>query len=93
MSICACILQVPNEDERAEIMDGLLQNVSYSGDLSGQYLAQRTAVGSLVLFPYVTCTGNGTCGLFSRVGAHECSLEFSISIIQILVITHEHSIC
>lgn len=59
MSICACILQVPNEDERAEIMDGLLQNVSYSGDLSGQYLAQRTAVGSLVLFPYVTCTGNG----------------------------------
>lgn len=55
-----CILQVPNEDERAEIMDGLLQNVSYSGDLSGQYLAQRTAVGSLVLFPYVTCTGNGT---------------------------------
>lgn len=54
MSICACILQVPNEDERAEIMDGLLQNVSYSGDLSGQYLAQRTAVGSLVLFLYVT---------------------------------------
>lgn len=49
------LLQVPNEDERAEIMDGLLQNVSYSGDLSGQYLAQRTAVGSLVLFPYVTC--------------------------------------
>lgn len=44
------MFQVPNEDERAEIMDGLLQNVSYSGDLSGQYLAQRTAVGSLVLF-------------------------------------------
>lgn len=44
-------IEVPNEDERAEIMDGLLQNVSYSGDLSGQYLAQRTAgfvLGDLV---------------------------------------------
>lgn len=87
------LLQVPNEDERAEIMDGLLQNVSYSGDLSGQYLAQRTAVGLLVLFPNVTCTGNDIGGLFSRAGAHERSLEFSLSIIQILVFTHEHSIC
>ncbi|XP_048737243.1 peroxisomal ATPase PEX6-like isoform X2 [Ostrea edulis] len=44
-------IEVPNENERAEIMDGLLQNVSYSGDLSGQYLAQRTAgfvLGDLV---------------------------------------------
>ncbi|XP_061172817.1 peroxisomal ATPase PEX6-like isoform X1 [Saccostrea echinata] len=44
-------IEVPNEDARAEIMDGLLQNVSYSGDLSGQYLAQRTAgfvLGDLV---------------------------------------------
>nr|XP_022334212.1 peroxisome assembly factor 2-like isoform X2 [Crassostrea virginica] len=44
-------IEVPDEDERAEMMDGLLQNVSYSGDLSGQYLAQRTAgfvLGDLV---------------------------------------------
>ncbi|XP_069117699.1 peroxisomal ATPase PEX6-like [Argopecten irradians] len=36
-------IEAPNEEERSEILDGLLQNVNYSGDLSGQYLAQRTA--------------------------------------------------
>lgn len=29
------------------MLDGLLQSVCYAGDLSGQYLAQRTAVSIL----------------------------------------------
>ncbi|VDI35901.1 peroxisomal ATPase PEX6-like [Mytilus galloprovincialis] len=36
-------IESPDENERAEMLDGLLQSVCYAGDLSGQYLAQRTA--------------------------------------------------
>lgn len=36
-------IESPDENERTEMLDGLLQNVCYAGDLSGQYLAQRTA--------------------------------------------------
>lgn len=37
------------------MLDGLLQSVCYAGDLSGQYLAQRTAVS---IFPI---NGWGLC--------------------------------
>ncbi|KAJ8309182.1 hypothetical protein KUTeg_014056 [Tegillarca granosa] len=36
-------IEVPTENDRQEMLDGLLQNVCYSGDVTGQYLAQRTA--------------------------------------------------
>ncbi|XP_053389354.1 peroxisomal ATPase PEX6-like, partial [Mercenaria mercenaria] len=36
-------IEVPNEHERGEIVDSLLQTINYSGNISISYIAQRTA--------------------------------------------------
>ena len=75
-------LQNPNEQDRTEMLDGLLQNVNYSGDLSGQYLAQRTAVSVKMT---KTCKTDGFFFFF---------FLFRLSLINNISITiqgHRHS--
>ncbi|KAK3092432.1 hypothetical protein FSP39_002758 [Pinctada imbricata] len=58
-------IEVPNEYDRAEILDALLQNVCYSGDLCGQYLAQRTA--GYVLGDLVALVSHAARGAYKAV--------------------------
>ena len=40
---------MPTELDRADMFEGILQNVPYSGNLSIAYIAQRTAVSNVTL--------------------------------------------